>query len=242
MAAESVADGTCPQFEGQFTGEGAATTPQVTPGVGDPLEAFLVSLVARGVPLSLLVAHGSHGLRWLQAHAKDRFCLSWRAADGALISRRVTASELLCAADALGWKPMPSEQDTYSPAFEDAIYYRYKGVHWYATDYDECTAMPLALPQDVRDSARARIKAAQARLRRREAAARRAEQRHVLKRAKKVRAEVLASVAEEEQRNAAEQGSPISKKVAWQRAEAAWQSAVERISGSTLHRDSRPGG
>ncbi len=240
MAAKSVADGTCPQFEGQFTGARVTTTHQVQPGEGDALEAFLVSLVARGVPLSLMVAHGSHGLRWLQAHAKDRFCLSWRAADGSLMSRRVTAFELLRAADALGWKPMPSEEDKFSPAFEDAIYYRYKGVHWYATDYDESTAMPLALPQDVRDAAHARIKAAQARLRRREVAARRAERRRVMGLARKERSSILASLAQEERRIAEEQGSPISKKVARQRAAEAWEAAVARIAGPISSGETRP--
>lgn len=208
--------------------------------MADTLDSFLEALQAQGVPLRVLVAHGPHGLKWLHAHAKGRFCLSWRAVDGALTSRRVSAFELLRAADALGWKPMPSDEGNFSPAFEDAIYYRYKGVHWYATDYDESTAMPLALPQDVRDAAHARIKAAQARLRRREVAARRAERRRVMGLARKERSSILASLAQEERRIAEEQGSPISKKVARQRAAEAWEAAVARIAGPISSGETRP--
>lgn len=182
------------------------------------LEAFLAHCVSEGVPLMALVAHGSHSLAWLADHADDKFRLSYGANGTASIIETVSAAGILTRCHELGWTPMPADYEGQAVCFEDAVRYVYRGVHWFATECDEDTGMPLALPARTLDAGRRRAAAVLAKRLRIIDRARRAKERAQAaerKRRDRVRQrELTASLADHAQALAAQAGRPINRSTA----------------------------
>lgn len=191
-----------------------------------PSTEFLDQLVSAGVPLNSLVEHGALNLHWLEAHKADRFRLSYRDEHGTLVCEPVTASRLIIRAAEFGWTPMPGEDEGQVLCFEDAAYYRYRGVHWHSTEFEENTGMPLALPAQVLERARQRQAAYGERLVRRVAAQTRATERDMAQRCRQRDAELIASLADDEQRLAIKRGCPISRRTAIRRGRKLWRDIV----------------
>jgi len=195
-------------------------------------EAFLAGLAAAGVPLSVLTGHGTYSLRWLQQHANDRFRLAYTNADGVTaVDRLEGAAAFLRRAHELGWTPYPADNDGQGVCYEDAFYYEYRGVHWHGTEGDDHTGVPLALPKSVQEAERRKRLAQLARFKREEERTRRVRERASNRRLRENQNGVMSTLADHEQRVAAEAGRSISRSTAVRRARQAWRQAVQAVQG-----------
>lgn len=195
-------------------------------------EEFLVQLADAGVPLSALVGHGTYSLRWLLQHANDRFRIAYTDAEGETVVESLRgAAAFLKRAHELGWAPYPADNDGHGACYENAFYYEHRGIHWHGTEGDEHTGVPLALPKSVHEAERRRHRAELARFKREEERARRAQERASNRRLREARTGLIATIADQEVRTAAEAGRQIGRKTAERRARQTWMQAVRTVKG-----------
>ncbi len=190
---------------------------------------YLDLWAAQGAPLTALVAHGIHSLNWLAERADETFRLAYTGRDGSQAIETMSAAGMLVRGSELGWTPMISEAPGQFLCFEEAVYCLHRGVHWYATEYEEETGLPLALPERVREAARRRDRAYKARLDRKVARERQAREREQARRQRDEDAKLIASLADDAELRAARAGRPISRRTAEKRGKKLWRDLMEGI-------------
>lgn len=162
----------------------------------DPID----ELLAMGVAPRLLISHQLVCMDWLAVHRRDRFCLCYYDSAGAVVTEMVGADQLLTRAQEIGWRPV---EDPMGPGagchlFEEASYNLRRGIHWYASAYDDTDEMlPLGFPEVA-------LIAGRERQRRRDAAADRRfkrTQQETAKRAREKARRSLERLAEDLLRN-----------------------------------------
>ena len=151
----------------------------------DPIDGLL----AMGVAPRLLISHQLVCMDWLAVHRRDKFCLCYQDSTGAVVTEMVSAAQLLTRAQEIGWRPVedPMEPSAGCHLFEEASYNLRRGIHWYASAYDDTDEMlPLGFPEVA-------LIAGRKRQRRRDAAADRRfkrTQQETVKRARRGQGEV----------------------------------------------------
>ena len=194
------------------------------------LETYLARWSADGAPLVALIAHGIHSLTWLAERADDTFRLAYTGHDGAQVIESLTAAGMLVRGSELGWTPMISEARGQFLCFEEAVYCLHRGVHWYATEYEEETGLPLALPERVRGAARRRERAYKASLDRKVVRERQVREREQARKQRDDDAKLIASLADDAELRAAKAGRPISRRTALKRGKQQWQALMDGLS------------
>lgn len=129
----------------------------------DPID----ELLAMGVAPRLLISHQLVCMDWLAVHRRDKFCLCYHDSTGAVVTETVGAAQLLTRAQEIGWRPVedPMEPSAGCHLFEETSYNLRRGIHWYASAYDDTDEMlPLGFPEVA-------LTAGRERQRRRDAAA-----------------------------------------------------------------------
>lgn len=162
----------------------------------DPIDGLL----AMGVAPRLLISHQLVCMDWLAVHRRDKFCLCYQDSTGAVVTEMVSAAQLLTRAQEIGWRPVedPMEPSAGCHLFEEASYNLRRGIHWYASAYDDTDEMlPLGFPEVA-------LIAGRKRQRRRDAAADRRvkrTQQETVKRAREKTRRSLERLAEDLLRN-----------------------------------------
>lgn len=170
----------------------------------DPID----ELLAMGVAARLLISHQLVCMDWLAVHRRDRFCLCYYDSAGAVVTEMMGADQLLTRAQEIGWRPV---EDPMGPGagchlFEEASYNLRRGIHWYASAYDDTDEMlPLGFPEVA-------LTAGRERQRRRDAAADRRfkrTQQEAAKRAREKARRSLERLAEDLLRNPPSDGPEL---------------------------------
>ncbi len=152
----------------------------------DPIDGLL----AMGVAPRLLISHQLVCMDWLAVHRRDKFCLCYQDSTGAVVTEMVSAAQLLTRAQEIGWRPVedPMEPSAGCHLFEEASYNLRRGIHWYASAYDDTDEMlPLGFPEVA-------LIAGRKRQRRRDAAADRRVKRTQQETAKRAREKTRRSL------------------------------------------------
>ncbi len=152
----------------------------------DPIDGLL----AMGVAPRLLISHQLVCMDWLAVHRRDKFCLCYQDTAGAVVTEMVSAAQLLTRAQEIGWRPVedPMEPSAGCHLFEEASYNLRRGIHWYASAYDDTDEMlPLGFPEVA-------LIAGRKRQRRRDAAADRRVKRTQQETAKRAREKARRSL------------------------------------------------
>lgn len=213
------------------------TLAQAGPTV-DPIER----LIARGAKARQLVNLFPYRAHWLAEHQDDTFRLCFHDESGNVVMEQVDAMRLLTRAEELGWSPDLEGGDGMDGyLFTQAPYSVYRGVHYYASAYDEDVCLPLCLPPSAIAAAVARNRRQWAAAARKIAAERkrkaRAEAKGDRTRLLEAKRNVLQRWTEDEIRRAKEAGAPISRTKATKLAKAALKAFCGKVTErfSALH-------
>lgn len=138
------------------------TVTQAAAGV-DPIER----LIARGAKARQLVNLFPHRAHWLAEHQDDTFRICYHDDGGNVVVEQVNAVRLLTRAEELGWSPDLEEGSGMDGwLYQQAPYSIYRGIHYYASAYEEYELLPLCLPPQAIRAAKARTERRVAKFRR----------------------------------------------------------------------------
>lgn len=125
----------------------------------DPID----ELIASGISARTLIAHPLVCVEWLAAHRGDTFKLCYFGEGGqergeVIVETVKGAKDLLRRAKELRWSPLKSElsEDGGQFLFEEPVYHKRRGVHWYAEAIasDTLAGLPLGFPAKTLEAAR----------------------------------------------------------------------------------------
>lgn len=185
------------------------TLPETVPGL-DPIDR----LIARGVKARQLVQLSATAAEWLVTHQDDTFRLCYFDAAGAVASEDVTAVGLIQRAEQLGWSPDAEKSSEPHPyLFDEPVYHCRRGVHYYATAFEDETGecLPLCFPAEVISAAKARSERQSAQYARRAAQEKLRKDREK-KSQERIRVrEAIRAMAASNMEKAERNGKPISQ-------------------------------
>ncbi len=181
----------------------------------DPIDR----LIARGAKARQLVNLFPQRANWLAEHQDDTFRICYHDDGGNVVVEQVNAVRLLTRAEELGWSPDLEEGSGMDGwLYQQAPYSLYRGVHYYASAYEEDELLPLCLPPQAIRAAAARTKRRAAKMRREAQALKRKrdalkarEDEAALRVAKR---RTLERWTEDELERAKKAGAPISRATA----------------------------
>lgn len=186
------------------------SSPQAFGLTTDPI----ARLVQRGITVRQLVQFNAPAVEWLAANQDDTFRICYFDAEGAVVTEDVTAVGLIQRAEQIGWAPDAGKfSDPHPYLFDEPVYHLRRGVHYYATAYenDSGDCLPLCFPAAVIAAAKVReerrvarnTRVGELRLRREEREKKRADR----VKARESRRSMIASYMELAERK----GAPISQ-------------------------------